>query len=721
MSGAAWPAIVLVGSRAAPWAAALGGREGLRVATPDDPPRADELWVVDAEGAPPAAGPAVGIAVTGLGERGPLLALARTLDAAAPVWLVPGAAPDWLPTLLDALASGAGLRAALDAVGEPLRPRTAARPPAGRDDWAMAEPPDAGAEPPPPAPPPPPPPPPAPPAPPPPRVEPGQAVPAPPPPAPPPSLEPDEAPPAPAADPRRLVADVVIDGRPARRALPPERPAVLTVAIAVPRRGQPAGQQPLDLPHEEGQDAVLLDVVASGTPWPQPVTRQLWVPTEATDQPSTQAAFDFVTPGEGSLVSVRLDVLHRGRPLQRASLAASVRARPLPGDAVRLITQNTTAGPLPAGGRRAPAASEVGAGGLTLDATGADLVNVATGAALPLDGAREILDALGLRLSRTLGDEDAPEDLSGEEARSLLVDLARRGSQLRVLLGPLDVPDDGPLDLLVLPSTTLLPVELCYAGPPPRPSAHLCGHASGDAGSCRGPSTGVVCPLAFWGLRRPVCRSVLLEPGRAAPPAAHLALAPLLYAATTIADAGAPASPRPSEALLAAASALAGDVTQVTNWSAWRRAVREVRPRLLLLLAHTVDGAGERLLQIGVHSQRSAVDLAPADVLAEGGEAPLVVLLACSTAQAGDAFGSLQASLARAGAAAVVGTLGQLNGPQASRAAGAVLQSLADATRDGTASLGAALADARRDLLARGLLVGLLLVSHGELDLAVRP
>ena len=177
---------------------------------------------------------------------------------------------------------------------------------------------------------------------------------------------------------------------------------------------------------------------------------------------------------------------------------------------------------------------------------------------------------------------------------------------------------------------------------------------------------------------------------------------------------------RPSALVRATASRLAGaDCVQVGNWRDWRRAVRDTRPGLLVLLAHAEDAPGEHFLEIGRRSLLSSVDLRPDDVSRGEGVAPLVVLIACATAQAGDALGSFHAAFAGRGAAAVVGTLGKLNGSQGARAASAVLGSLADAGASGTKTLGAALADARRDLLAAGLLVGLLLVSHGEVDTRV--
>jgi hypothetical protein len=95
------------------------------------------------------------------------------------------------------------------------------------------------------------------------------------------------------------------------------------------------------------------------------------------------------------------------------------------------------------------------------------------------------------------------------------------------------------------------------------------------------------------------------------------------------------------------------------------------------------------------------------------------VLLACASAAAGDTFGGLPAAFTGRGAAAVVATLSKLKGPHGARAAAAVVKALRGSTTDDGVTLGHALRAARRQLVADGVLVGLLLVAHGEIDLLV--
>jgi hypothetical protein len=66
-----------------------------------------------------------------------------------------------------------------------------------------------------------------------------------------------------------------------------------------------------------------------------------------------------------------------------------------------------------------------------------------------------------------------------------------------------------------------------------------------------------------------------------------------------------------------------------------------------------------------------------------------------------------------------VATLTKLQGPHGARAAAAVVRALCGGAA-GPARLGASMTHARRQLVADGLLVGLFLVSHGEIDLPLQ-
>ena len=84
----------------------------------------------------------------------------------------------------------------------------------------------------------------------------------------------------------------------------------------------------------------------------------------------------------------------------------------------------------------------------------------------------------------------------------------------------------------------------------------------------------------------------------------------------------------------------------------------------------------------------------------------------------GDAFGTLPGALTAQGAGAVVGTLSKIIGPHGAAATTHLLRSLHDVAGTG-ASVGDAVMQARRSLVSEKRPIGLLLVSHGEVDTKV--
>jgi CHAT domain-containing protein len=98
--------------------------------------------------------------------------------------------------------------------------------------------------------------------------------------------------------------------------------------------------------------------------------------------------------------------------------------------------------------------------------------------------------------------------------------------------------------------------------------------------------------------------------------------------------------------------------------------------------------------------------------------APVVLLLGCASTAPGDGFDGLPGSFIDMGATAVVSTLTSVQGAQAAAAAGAIVSAM-HSNRLSSPTLATALMEARRQLVARGLVVGLLLVAHGELDIPI--
>jgi hypothetical protein len=161
----------------------------------------------------------------------------------------------------------------------------------------------------------------------------------------------------------------------------------------------------------------------------------------------------------------------------------------------------------------------------------------------------------------------------------------------------------------------------------------------------------------------------------------------------------------------------ATNCTRVESWPKWRSAVKQTNPQLLVVLGHTDQAQSELRIQIGQHSTLSQPDISERELGVRTNPAPIVLLFACDSAISGDVFGALPSTFILMGAAAVVATLTKFKGEHASRAGIAVVSALFTSAAGGGLTLGSALTRARRDLIANGLLVGLLLVAVGEIDL----
>jgi hypothetical protein len=518
---------------------------------------------------------------------------------------------------------------------------------------------------------------------------------------------------------RRLIADAQEGRRTRRKTLSPDSDHELLVRIAVPGKLDTAA--PVDFPEGDlpTDTTVQLMVDVSSADLGLRARQPIVLSTADRQAPSTTALFKFRTRSEGSVVDIKILVTYKERPLQEAHYVATVRRQSVTGDRARLnpVPLSSWHEPLP-GARPADASLEV---------NGANLVRTSTGRAVDLSYARNqgILDTIETLASRVLADDTAPESLAGDDARKLLVELARAGATFRQFLKPLDIGTATTISLLVDASTPIFPLELVYECEAPAMGAQLCQHRSGGtmvgkAEICANAGRRVVCPYAFWGQKRTVARTIRLDGtprDRAAP--APLALSPVLFAATKRADAKTRTSPKPSDDLESQLGSLVGasQVVRATSWTDWRRKVEQVRPQLLVLLGHTESRGKETLLEIGARSWLSDPDVKTSHLRIEGSPLPVVVLLACSSAVPRDYFGGLTAAFAGGGAAAVVATLTKLHGPQGARAAAAVVGALLNKDRSRPANLGDAMSAARRHLLDKGLLVGLLLVAHGEIDL----
>ena len=535
--------------------------------------------------------------------------------------------------------------------------------------------------------------------------------------------EPEPEPEAADARARHLIADAWASGRVRRKALLPETDHDLRVKIAIPRKSDTTVRDAF--PEEALPAGASVELMVDVKSAALDLRKRLPIVLSTADrsQPSTTAVFPFHTLGEGSVVDIKILVTYQERPLQEAHYVATVRSQSISGDRVRLTAVPLSSSPEPI--------ADATPAQLSLEVNGANLERTGSERAVDLSQIRTLLDTIELEASRVLASDDAPETLAGQASEKLLIKLAQAGFMLGRFLAPLQIGDAKTVSLLVDASTSVLPLELVYdASEAPEDGAQLCEHRAGGTmvgkhEVCADAGTSVVCPYAFWGQRRVIARTIRLDD----PPARRAILAPLnlrpvLYAAATRADADAPAGQRsPSDFLEDQLTGMVGktEFARVTDWDNWKRQVKQRHPQLLVVLGHTESSGVITRIEIGTKSWLGAANINAAHLHDDTSPPPLVVLLACSSAVARDCFGGLPAAFTGSGAAAVVATLTKLHGPHGARAAAAVVRALCSDGAPGPTRLGAAMTKARRQLIEEGLLVGLLLVSHGEIDLPLGP
>jgi hypothetical protein len=542
---------------------------------------------------------------------------------------------------------------------------------------------------------------------------------------------------SPVASPRVLIADAYVDGRVLRKALLPDTEHSLQVRIAIPGRRETAAQAAFDESDLPANSSVTLQVYVTCDELNLQLQHQIVLSTADRKKSSTIAVFKFHTGGDGTTVNLKILVTHQERPLQEAYYEAAVRGVPVRDDRVGL-----TAVLLSSASEPDPTATPAQ---VSLEVDGANLRRSGSLSAVDVSATAGIQEAFEFPASKVLGRQDAPETLDDNKGKELLISLARAGALFKTKIRALEIEDDAStISLLVDASTPLLPLELIYDAPTPRKNARICEYretcltkrtadmTDSMVDVCPRADTGVVCPYAFWGQRRVIARTVRLGAQLRKPKglmrkplgSIPLSLRPVLYAAAARADndTSAQVTKKPSQALEDVLIELASGtkVTRVHDWETWKSKVDGSPPQLMVVLAHTEYRDRVVGLEIGKEEWLDSPDIAAGYIVSGNAPPPLVVLMGCSTARVNDCFGGLPAAFVANGAGAVVVTLTSLRGPHGARAAAVVIQSLYDAREKGECRLGTVMTRARRRLIEQGQLSGLLLLSHGEIDLLIK-
>jgi hypothetical protein len=149
------------------------------------------------------------------------------------------------------------------------------------------------------------------------------------------------------------------------------------------------------------------------------------------------------------------------------------------------------------------------------------------------------------------------------------------------------------------------------------------------------------------------------------------------------------------------------------SWDSWKQAIGENEPSLLVLVPH-VDA---HKLHIGEADKLLFGSIGRSHV---GKGRPLVIAIGCNTAVAPVPTTTLPAILTRNGACVVIAALTEVLGRYANYAVLALVQALRKAAHaEHLVSIGSLLTQVRRELLAKNLAIGMVLVAFGDADYAL--
>jgi len=341
-------------------------------------------------------------------------------------------------------------------------------------------------------------------------------------------------------------------------------------------------------------------------------------------------------------------------------------------------------------------------------------------------------------------------DLRSKETEDLLRQLARHGSIINdhivsdAGLGKKGLAGDGPIQIISAVADARLPAEFIYARESPDEGAPLCPNAEESlrSGKCDATCLSgareheVICPLAFWGVRRVIERyrhdSDLTEFTRGRdfavipePSVRRSTLEVLrggLVAGTQKVDKTVP------DGLQAICDAItegtATPLLPVPDWAAWVVQIDATAPSLLVLIVHTEptpEDAKIPRMEIGTESWLESAGIREGHVRKSGAGEPLVLLLGCETGNSDRDFANFIGRLRNRGAAIVVASGAKLHTLHAVPAAKAFVVALRNALARGDASFGEVMRDVRRELLANGMPMVLALTAYGDADWRLVP
>ncbi len=498
-----------------------------------------------------------------------------------------------------------------------------------------------------------------------------------------------------------------------------------------------------ELPKDRDEHSLQV-VVHEPQQFDEPMLRELVLPRSG---PSSEAEFLF-RPRRAGEFDARISVLHNGRVLQTARLRTSVvaqRSQLASAGGIALLDETQVRHDWSDLGRRRRFDLA-----MVLNHTADGLPRLTAVAerrawATNLDGIRDPLLQLNAALSdaaRSVADH--ADGLDQGENPQLLVRLARIGADLYSALcldqlvelteGGFDPRADTLTHIQVVSARAdaVVPIEFFYDLPPPAADAKRVCPRYREAlrsGRCpqdcegRADPAAHVCPMGFWGLRKVIERHVY-SPRLGRPDDAELVIQAEPAAGRDRIELGRCAVlgfsrqvPKTASApLLELLSARFADATlEAADWKAWKQAIGQHKPALLVAFPHNEGRQQDIRLEIG-GDFLSTLRLARDYVRPEGAAPPLVFLLGCDVAGTAESFSNHVRYFRQAGAAAVISTTAAVFGEHAVAVGSKILSRLLRAGGEDADQLGELILDARREALLDSLPMALCIVAFGDAD-----
>lgn len=344
-----------------------------------------------------------------------------------------------------------------------------------------------------------------------------------------------------------------------------------------------------------------------------------------------------------------------------------------------------------------------------------------------VDKIKEIIEDLALT--------SGPAKLTDDSNQELLKKLANQGSLLySTYLKNMDLK--GPLQL-VNNTGDYLPLDFAYTLLAPDQNSKLCQYAV-DAlkeGECRGCIKTVndqrnnICPFGFWALSQIVERHHY-QPGATTDKADYILevepckdrqelalLKNALHGASDKVNAG---NKSLTKTVCNTIGKHCGKITTAKNWKSWSQAVPG-NPDSLILIVHVEENPVTSVDALEIGSD--LLDQTQLDAryipAAKNGKGPFFILIGCETTKTDAYMFDTVGQLFRNGAAIVVSNFTEILGEQAAE----VVMQLVELLKQNAGKeirFGEVMLKLRQQLVAKGLLVGLSVLAHGDTDWKIK-